>query len=182
MTYWASQRGFTLLEVLLVVVLMAVLTGIAVVSLNPNDETRRLFNEREQLMAKLRTASSVAQSDGVEVGWMKTVNGYQFVRWDSRNRQWQTIRDIPLLKASETPEVIYRWQDLGATPSPSTSTASMANLTATTTPALILMSSGEATPGELSLSIQQQSLTIVLTDSAGVVEKEQQEAAMSGAY
>ena len=35
-------RGFTLIEVLLVVVLIAVLMGVAVVSLNPEDPARRL--------------------------------------------------------------------------------------------------------------------------------------------
>lgn len=167
----AHQQGFTLLEVLLVVVLMAVLTGVAVVSLNPADETRRLHTERERLMSKLLVAASVAQMDEVEIGWLPRNDGYVFVRLDNKTQRWQEIRDIAILKRQNAPDITFAWRDAmlpeAAAPTESSKRA---------VPELIVYSSGESTPGTLLMSVGGLTLGLQLNDSGLVVEKERSDA------
>lgn len=144
----APQSGFTLIEVLLVIVLMAVLMGVAVVSLNPSDPARRVQQERERMQAKIAYARLLAETDQLEVGLQLLPDGYQFLRFDKTRQQWFAITDDPALKPQSTPGLRYGWRDAGVSQNLSTAEP----VAGAEVPDMLLLSSGEATPGELSIS------------------------------
>lgn len=142
-----KQSGFTLIEVLLVIVLMAVLMGVAVVSLNPSDPARRVQQERERLQAKVSYARLLAETDQLEVGLQLLPEGYRFLRFDQTRQQWFVIATDPALKPQETPGLSYAWRDAGVSPSIAITQPPEGAIE----PDMLLLSSGEATPGELSI-------------------------------
>jgi general secretion pathway protein H len=154
-----QQSGFTLIEVLLVIVLMAVLMGVAVVSLNPSDPARRLQQERERLQAKVGYARLLAETDQLEVGLQLLNEGYRFLRFDKTRQQWFIIDTDPALKPQKTLGIAYLWRDAGV----SQSITSTAPLEGAVLPDMLLLSSGEATPGELSISSRDDSRIVPLT-------------------
>ncbi len=142
-----KQAGFTLIEVLLVIVLMAVLMGVAVVSLNPSDPSRRVQQERERLQAKVGYARLLAETDQIEVGLQLLPEGYRFLRFDKTRQQWYAIDNDPALKPQETLGIAYSWRDAGV----AQSIVSSEPTADAVEPDMLLLSSGEATPGELSI-------------------------------
>lgn len=149
-------QGFTLIEVLLVVVLIGVLMGVAVVSLNAEDPERRLLRERERLQAQIQYARLMAESDQIEVGIRLHAEGYEFLRFRPSDRTWLLIAHDPALKPRKTPGIDLSWRDSNAIARPASVSASAPGGNAATEgvrqPDLLLLSSGETTPGVISLS------------------------------
>lgn len=164
-------RGFTLIEMLLVVVLIAVLMGVAVVSLNPEDPARRLLRAREQMQGQLALARVLAERDQLEIGVRLLPESWQFLRFRSTDRRWEIMTDEPAFKVRPYPGIALSWQDADAAAVPGRQVAVNA-----LTPDFLLMSSGEATPGIIHFEAVndarrlQQSLT--LTDIGEAVATE----------
>jgi general secretion pathway protein H len=74
------SRGFTLLELMLVIALLAVVVGMATLSLRDGNATR-LEEEGERLSALLEGARAKSRSTGVDVRWMPADDhpGFNFV-------------------------------------------------------------------------------------------------------
>lgn len=163
-------RGFTLIEVLLVVVLIAVLMGVAVVSLNPEDPARRLLRAREQMQGQLALARVIAERDQLEIGVRLLPGSWQFLRFRSTDRQWEIISDEPAFKVKPYDGLALSWQDADA------KATAVSNERKGLIPDFMLMSSGEATPGIIRFDATndarglQQSLT--LTDIGDAVATE----------
>lgn len=136
-------RGFTLIEVLLVVVLIAVLMGVAVVSLNPEDPARRLLRAREQMQGQLALARVIAERDQLEIGVRLLPESWQFLRFRSTDRQWEIMADEPAFKVKSYAGLALSWQDADAKAGSGIGGSERKGLT----PDFLLMSSGEATPG-----------------------------------
>ncbi len=58
-----AEQGFTLIEVLLVVVIVGILMGVTVISLNIQDPSRRLLLESERLSSNIRFARMLAENE-----------------------------------------------------------------------------------------------------------------------
>ena len=84
-----SVRGFTLLEVLVVAVLIAVLATIVSVKLAPDDRSR-LREEAARLAILLTQARDEAIATGSPIGWRGSKEGYQFYR-RADDRAWHLI-------------------------------------------------------------------------------------------
>lgn len=143
----SDRQGFTLIEVLLVIVLIGVLTGIAVVSLNPSDPARRLHQERERLQAQIHYARLFAESEQIEVGVRLRAGGYDFLRFSRQQRDWQPLIGDVVLKPHRTPGIGYGWRDAVETPGLRLQRPKDDALV----PDMLLMSSGEATPGTIEI-------------------------------
>ncbi|NCY24782.1 MAG: type II secretion system protein GspH, partial [Alphaproteobacteria bacterium] len=87
-----TKAGFTLLEMLVVLVLIGVLTGVAVLSL-PGDPQRQARQEAERLQQAMQMAADTAVFEGNELGAYFTQQGYGFLRYDYRARQWRAFSD-----------------------------------------------------------------------------------------
>jgi general secretion pathway protein H len=74
---WRSCRGFTLIEILVVVAILAIVAAALALAVGGSGE-RRLEHEAERLRALLGQACERAELSGREIGATLTANGYGF--------------------------------------------------------------------------------------------------------
>lgn len=82
-------RGFTLVEVLVVVVIIAILVSLVAVQLAP-DARQGLREEGTRLAALLAHARDEAIVTGAPLAWQRTAEGYRFLQRGS-DRTWQPM-------------------------------------------------------------------------------------------
>lgn len=78
-----AQRGFTLLELMVVVAIVALATAGVSLSLRGNDGNR-LETEALRLSALLESARAQSRSSGVPVYWRPTAEGFEFLGGPAR--------------------------------------------------------------------------------------------------
>jgi general secretion pathway protein H len=86
-------RGFTLVEMLVVVVIIGVMVVGAVLALGVAGRDRSLENETRRLDALLGYARDQAELQTREYGLRFTRNGYVFIAFDARSGQWLQVDD-----------------------------------------------------------------------------------------
>lgn len=75
----AAQRGFTLIEILVVLIIIGVVLTFATLSVNPSSASDRLNTESQRLLALSQAAAEDAILYGQTIGIQLTRNGYQFI-------------------------------------------------------------------------------------------------------
>ena len=90
----SRQRGFTLLEILLVVVIIGVMAGMAVLAVGNND-ARYLQQESERLLQVMRMAQDEAILKQENLGLYLTREGYQFLSYNQQERDWTELSAPP---------------------------------------------------------------------------------------
>lgn len=98
------QRGFTLLEVLMVVLVVGIISGVAMLSLNPGGAERHLQEESDRLAALLAQASDEAVMQNQEYGLKITDKGYYFLCLDEVKQRWKSCPDTGSFRERELPE------------------------------------------------------------------------------
>ena len=94
-----AARGFTLIEMLVTVVILAVLASVLVLSVGAGDEEQRLRREVERLQARIVYACERAELTGREVGLHLRAGGYAFSAMQGEG--WRFIEDDPALKRTQ---------------------------------------------------------------------------------
>jgi general secretion pathway protein H len=84
---FARRRGFTLIEVLVVLVIMAAMAGLLVIGVRDSPE-QRLRREADNLAALINAASDEAVLRSMEFGLAIDDEGYRFVYFDMEKKQW----------------------------------------------------------------------------------------------
>jgi len=87
----SRHGGFTLLEVLLVMVLIGLAASTVVLSLSGNGPQRQLQQQAERLAAKLQLALDEAVLRRRELGLDVLSQGYRFLLLDADAGKWQVI-------------------------------------------------------------------------------------------
>jgi len=100
--YCNRQRGFSLIEILIVVVIISLFAAAVAFSFNPKNPASELKQESLRLQRVLSIALDEAQIQGQEMGLVITDEGYQFVVLEQID--WQPISDDKALDIHHWPK------------------------------------------------------------------------------
>lgn len=165
----AASRGFTLLEILLVVAIVGIMAGLATMSIGGADFDEKLERETRKIAAQISLLQdeSIVQSRELGVGLWQ--NGYRFWAWD-KEAGWQplggddhfkphlVLEDAEINLSLTGQPVPLEVVPIKGFPAPKTKRRSNTRATANTAPdfhenlpPIVLFSSGEASPFEITL-------------------------------
>jgi general secretion pathway protein H len=97
-----NDRGFTLIEMLVVLMIMGLFLGLVSAITRPDDRAV-LRLEAERLSQLLEFAATEAQLTGKAIAWIADASGYRFWRL-GEDYVWSEIRDSELLRARTLPQ------------------------------------------------------------------------------
>lgn len=138
-----ASGGFTLIEVMVVVVIMGILINFAVLSLRGSSPADQIDKESQRLKSLIEIASEEALLRSSFIGIDITETGYGFLRLEEE--LWQPVDDT-LFRSRELPEEI-RISVTSAQP-----TSDEDEDEEKRTPEIILLNSGEITPFDLKIT------------------------------
>lgn len=98
------RRGFTLLEVLMVVLVVGIISGVAMLSFNPGGAERQLQDESDRLAALMAQASDEAVMQNQEYGLKIIDKGYYFLCLDEAKQRWKSCPESGSFRQRELPE------------------------------------------------------------------------------
>ncbi len=99
-----KERGFTLIEILVVVVIIAIISGVALMSMNLIGDDRELDTERKRLATLIELAQDEAVMQGREFGLELMASTYRFVEFDPFDSRWSEVQDDDLFRMRQLPE------------------------------------------------------------------------------
>ena len=166
----AGQTGFTLLEILVVLLIIGILTTVAVLSSGIVSDDREL----EQSGQRLRSLIDLARDESVlqnrEYGIALTIEGYEFVMFDNFTGQWLLFPPDDLFRPRNLPEEI----EFGLTVEDRDILLPRNRVDPEIEPHIIFYASGEQTPFEIRIARRNQDDTYVITgDLTGKIEDQQ---------
>jgi len=91
----AAQKGFTLIELMVVLVIIGIASAAIGLSIKP-DPLSLLRKDAERLARALEVAQAEARADGRPIRWLTDSQGYRFNRQDDQGGVEQFSRDPQL--------------------------------------------------------------------------------------
>lgn len=104
MSMFRQERGFTLIEILVVVIIIAIISGVALMSMSLIGDDRELDTERKRLATLIELAQDEAVMQGREFGLELMTSTYRFVEFDPFEFRWSEIQDDELFRLRQLPE------------------------------------------------------------------------------
>ncbi len=140
-----ASRGFTLIELMVVMVIISVLIGLAVLSTGFASTSRELDSEAERLAGLIGVLTDEAVLDNREYGLRLERDAYQVLRYDEAKARWLPVaRDSHRLP--EWAELTFELDGLAG------SKGEKEQKKGTDQPQLLILSSGELSPFRLRLA------------------------------
>lgn len=165
----AGQLGFTLLEILVVLMIIGILTTVAVLSSGIVSQDRELDQSGKRLRSLIDLARDESVLQNREYGIALSVDGYEFVMFDNFTGQWLLFPPDDLLRARNLPEEI----EFGLTLEDRVISLPRVRLEPEIEPHIIFYASGEQTPFEIRIARRYEDSAYVITgDFAGKVEEQ----------
>lgn len=84
------QHGFTMIEIMVVIVVLGLLASLAIVNLGGGGQQREMTNKIRELYVLMQTASEQAILNNEELGLVIDEQGYRFVVFDEQEEQWKS--------------------------------------------------------------------------------------------
>lgn len=172
-------RGFSLIEILAVLVIIGVVSAVAILSMHALDSRSDQGEIAERLAGMIQLASENARLENTQYGLRIEPQHYEFMRFTSAG--WAPVGNDPALAAHDLPDGMtasVRVQNPIRIPAPAsaaaaaTSTANAAgpgNADQALTPQIAILSTGEMTPFTLRLAARDGTTYIVRGGQAGRV-------------
>jgi general secretion pathway protein H len=168
------SAGFTLLELMVVLVLIGIIFSFAVLSLGGDDYAELMEQETHRMITLLGLASDEAVLRGDELAVLFAEDGYSFLILDE-DQQWRATSDDGLLKSYALPEGIDLRLEVEGEP-PILTATSIDDLELQQTdpdedqeeelqPQVFILSSGEMTPFTVTFMSRQSRMRYHLTAS-----------------
>ena len=144
----ASARGFTLIEILVVVVIIAVLTTVAILSVGTLGKDRGLDDEGDRYTDLAAAVTEQAQLEGRDFGVYFGAASYEVLVYAPRRQRWEMLPDDRLyarreLPAGVTPTLVIEGKELLLGREPPD---------AVRAPQVLFFSSGDVSPYRLTLA------------------------------
>jgi general secretion pathway protein H len=106
------RRGFTLIEVLVVLVIIAIMVSLATISVHVTGKDRELDEESQRIAALYGMLQERASLETRDYGIRLSHDEYEFLAWDGRRQLWRQIEEEPELRRRRLPENVYFLLDL----------------------------------------------------------------------
>lgn len=103
LTYLKQPRnGFTLIEVMLVIVLVGLMVSMVQFTFQNNQADQRLSQESKRFAGTFEMAAEYGMLNNVELGLLVTESSYEYLGYDGT--QWTPVSDFDALAYFELPE------------------------------------------------------------------------------
>lgn len=100
----SRARGFTLLEILVVIVIIGIIVSAATLGMGVLGRDREAEDQSRRFWAVLQQAREEAELQSLDVGVYLAATGYEFLRYDRRRSAWTPIVDDALYAVRELPQ------------------------------------------------------------------------------
>ena len=174
------SNGFSLIEILVVIVIIGIISGIALLSLGILGDDRQLQTEARRLTSLVEVAQDEAMMQGREFGVEFMNDAYRFVEYDPFINQWGELIGDEMLRLRELPDdvefiLMLEGQRVLLENDPARfeepEEAADRDLTETYSPHVYIFSSGDITPYDLEIRRRIDNETVAIkSDLTGAVE------------
>ncbi len=151
-------RGFTLIEILVAILIIAIMMSAAMLSFNTSSGEESIRDEARRFMSLVQLAQDDAIMQGRDFGLDFAIDGYRFVEYDPYSTQWaETLNDnyMQYWTLPEGLEFELYLEDQRVLLDPELEVIDNSNASdrpdESYAPHLLIFSSGDSTPFELHL-------------------------------
>src|SRR5687767_16002701 len=92
----AATAGFTLVEILVVIVIIGVIVSASTIAVGVLGRDREVEDESRRFWAVLQQAREEAELQSLDVALFVASGEYEFLRYDRRRQMWMSIVDDKL--------------------------------------------------------------------------------------
>jgi general secretion pathway protein H len=100
----SRSRGFTLIEIMIVVVIIGIISAGVLLSFNLTGRDRDLEKEADRLLTLVNYAREQAEMQTRDYGIVVRADGYQFVAYDARRQVWREVYEDDALHLRKLPD------------------------------------------------------------------------------
>jgi general secretion pathway protein H len=156
-----NTAGFTLIEILVVLFIVAIMSGVVVANLPSFAQSGDFDTETQRLKRLLDLLRLESQIQDTEYGFKPDRDSYEFMLFDPQAGRWQSLSEKPFAPRTlpEGFRLTVKVEDIGFSLG--------GDAEDNRPPPIMILSSGEMTPCELTLSDADDASRTLLTDGYG---------------